>query len=133
MRGIRRRTPGKLMAALVCVLALLAAWYAAGWYALTRVIKYPLPALRREVRPAERLRIFHFQMPDLLDALGLGVEALVGAQREAAEAAKDEDILIVSGRSFGCPSYLRVAYCVSYDTIIRALPGFGRLYQRFYK
>jgi aspartate aminotransferase len=50
-----------------------------------------------------------------------------------AEAAKDEDILIVSGRSFGCPGYVRIAYCVAYDTIIRALPGFGRLYARFCK
>ena len=50
-----------------------------------------------------------------------------------AEAAKDEDILIVPGRSFGCPGYVRIAYCVAYDTIINALPGFGRLYDRFCK
>ncbi len=49
------------------------------------------------------------------------------------EAAKAEDILIVSGKSFGCPGYVRVAYCVAYETIINALPGFGRLYQKFAK
>ncbi|MEA4938626.1 MAG: pyridoxal phosphate-dependent aminotransferase [Christensenella sp.] len=49
------------------------------------------------------------------------------------EAAKAEDILIVSGRSFGCPGYVRVAYCVAYETIVNALPGFGRLYQKFAK
>jgi len=49
------------------------------------------------------------------------------------EAAKAEDILIVSGRSFGCPGYVRVAYCVAYETIVSALPGFGRLYQKFAK
>jgi len=66
-------------------------------------------------------------------AFYLFLEAPGGDGDAFAEAAKDEDILIVSGRSFGCPSYLRVAYCVSYDTIINALPGFGRLYQRFCK
>lgn len=37
------------MTVLVSALALLVAWYAAGWYALTRVIEYSLPALRREM------------------------------------------------------------------------------------
>ena len=66
-------------------------------------------------------------------AFYLFLEAPGGDGDAFAEAAKDEDILIVSGRSFGCPGYVRIAYCVAYDTIIRALPGFGRLYQRFSK
>ena len=66
-------------------------------------------------------------------AFYLFLEAPGGDGDAFAEAAKDEDILIVSGRSFGCPGYVRIAYCVAYDTIIRALPGFGRLYQRFCK
>jgi aspartate aminotransferase len=45
-----------------------------------------------------------------------------------AEKAKKEDILIVSGRSFGCPGYVRVSYCVAYETIVRAMPGFTRLF-----
>ena len=64
-------------------------------------------------------------------AFYLFLEAPGGDGDAFAEAAKDEDILIVSGRSFGCPTHVRIAYCVSYDTILRALPGFGRLYQRF--
>ena len=66
-------------------------------------------------------------------AFYLFLEAPGGDGDAFAEAAKDEDILIVSGRSFGCPGYVRIAYCVAYDTIIRALPGFGRLYARFCK
>ncbi|MDD5986628.1 MAG: pyridoxal phosphate-dependent aminotransferase [Eubacteriales bacterium] len=42
--------------------------------------------------------------------------------------AKDYHILAVPGRSFACPGYTRLAYCVSYDTIIRSLPAFRRLY-----
>ncbi|MDP3448364.1 MAG: pyridoxal phosphate-dependent aminotransferase [Eubacteriales bacterium] len=64
-------------------------------------------------------------------AFYLFLEAPGGDGDAFAEAAKDEDILIVPGRSFGCPGYVRIAYCVAYDTIIRDLPGFGRLYQRF--
>ncbi len=66
-------------------------------------------------------------------AFYLFLEAPGGDGDAFAEAAKDEDILIVSGRSFGCPGYVRIAYCVAYDTIVRAMPGFGRLYQRFCK
>jgi len=66
-------------------------------------------------------------------AFYLFLEAPGGDGDAFAEAAKDEDILIVSGRSFGCPGFVRIAYCVAYDTIIRALPGFGRLYERFCK
>lgn len=64
-------------------------------------------------------------------AFYLFLEAPGGDGDAFAEAAKDEDILIVSGRSFGCPAYVRIAYCVAYDTIVRAMPGFGRLYQKF--
>ena len=42
--------------------------------------------------------------------------------------AKKHRILIVSGRSFGCPGYVRIAYCVSYDTIVNSLPHFKELF-----
>ena len=41
--------------------------------------------------------------------------------------AKAENILLVPGSAFGCPGYVRIAYCVSYETIIRSLPGFEKL------
>lgn len=41
--------------------------------------------------------------------------------------AKDKRILIVPGSSFGCPGYVRIAYCVAYETIERSLPGFQEL------
>ena len=41
--------------------------------------------------------------------------------------AKAENILLVPGSAFGCPEYVRIAYCVSYETIVRSLPGFEKL------
>ncbi|ACL20342.1 pyridoxal phosphate-dependent aminotransferase [Desulfitobacterium hafniense] len=41
--------------------------------------------------------------------------------------AKSKNILIVPGTSFACPGYARIAYCVAYETIERALPGFEAL------
>jgi len=41
--------------------------------------------------------------------------------------AKEEHILMVPGSSFGCGGYVRVAYCVAYETIVNAMPGFAKL------
>lgn len=41
--------------------------------------------------------------------------------------AKQKNILIVPGSSFGCPGYVRIAYCVPYNTIEKSLPGFKAL------
>ena len=41
--------------------------------------------------------------------------------------AKEEHILIVPGSSFACPGYVRIAYCVAYETIVNAMSGFERL------
>lgn len=50
------------------------------------------------------------------------------------EKAKEEkNILIVPGSSFACPGFMRVSYCVAYDTIKNALPGFKELAEEFIK
>ena len=33
-------------------------------------------------------------------------------------------LLVVPGTSFGCPGYVRISYCVSYEQIERSLPAF---------
>ena len=43
------------------------------------------------------------------------------------EKAKEFNILMVPGSSFACPGYVRLAYCVAYETIERALPAFEKL------
>ena len=48
-------------------------------------------------------------------------------EKEFCEMAKKYNILIVPGSSFGCPGYVRMAYCVAYETIVNALPKFKEL------
>ncbi len=50
---------------------------------------------------------------------------------EFAQALKSERILVVPGRGFHAPGYFRIAFCVSDDTIARALPGFERVFRHF--
>ena len=47
--------------------------------------------------------------------------------KEFANLAKKYNILLVPGSSFGCTGFVRIAYCVSYDTIVNALPKFKEL------
>lgn len=47
--------------------------------------------------------------------------------KEFSARAKKYNILFVPGSSFACPGYVRIAYCVSYDMIIRSLPSFKKL------
>lgn len=46
---------------------------------------------------------------------------------EFCKLAKEKNILVVPGTSFFCPGYIRIAYCVSYETIKNSLPGFKTL------
>lgn len=43
------------------------------------------------------------------------------------ERAKKYDLLLVPSDDFGCPGYVRIAYCVSSDMIKRAMPSFEAL------
>lgn len=44
-----------------------------------------------------------------------------------AERARDFELLLVPSDSFGCPGYVRIAYCVSPETVERSLPAFRSL------
>ncbi len=46
---------------------------------------------------------------------------------EFVHALQAEKILTVPGTGFKCPGYFRIAFCVSDDTITRAMPGFKRV------
>ncbi len=56
-----------------------------------------------------------------------------GDDVQFAERAKKYNILVVPGSSFGCAGYVRIAYCVAYDTIIKSLPFFAKLRQEYEK
>lgn len=44
------------------------------------------------------------------------------------ERAKQYGLLLVPGDDFAAPGYLRLAYCVSYEMIVRSIPAFEKLY-----
>lgn len=46
---------------------------------------------------------------------------------EFCAAAKKYNILMVNGKSFMAPGYVRLAYCVSYETIVNSMDGFKKL------
>lgn len=60
-------------------------------------------------------------------AFYLFVKSPVADEKEFCAAAKKYNILIVPGSSFGCPGFVRMAYCVSYETIVNSLPKFKEL------
>ncbi|MBP3878750.1 MAG: pyridoxal phosphate-dependent aminotransferase [Lachnospiraceae bacterium] len=45
--------------------------------------------------------------------------------------AKEKQILIVPGSSFGCAGWTRVAYCVSHETVKNSMPGFKALAREY--
>lgn len=47
--------------------------------------------------------------------------------KQFCDEAKKHNILVVPGTSFACPGYVRVSYCVAYETIIGSLDGFKEL------
>ncbi len=51
--------------------------------------------------------------------------------REFVNEAKKEHILVVPGTSFALGGFVRLSYCVSYDTIVNSLPGFKRLAEHY--
>jgi len=65
-------------------------------------------------------------------AFYLFVKSPIENEKEFCEAAKKYNILIVPGSSFGCPGYVRMAYCVAYETIVNALPKFKELAKEYF-
>lgn len=60
-------------------------------------------------------------------AFYLFVKSPIADDKEFSSIAKKYHILIVPGSGFGCPGYVRIAYCVSYETIVNSLPHFAEL------
>lgn len=74
---------------------------------------------------------------DKLTSLGFEVTKPQGAfylfvkcpidEKEFVEKAKEHRILLVGGKSFACEGYVRMAYCVSYKTVVDSLVEFEKL------
>ncbi len=64
-------------------------------------------------------------------AFYLFIKAPGGDDAAFCEQAKKHDLLIVPSASFGLPGYMRIAYCVSLQTIQNALPAFRELAKEY--
>jgi aspartate aminotransferase len=73
------------------------------------------------------LTSFGYQCAKPQGAFYMFVKSPLADEVEFCRLAKLKNILIVPGSSFGCPGFVRIAYCVAYKTIEKALPGFKAL------
>lgn len=42
--------------------------------------------------------------------------------------AKQFNLLLVPGKAFGCPGYVRLSYCIAYNRIVNSLPAFDKVW-----
>ena len=59
------------------------------------------------------------------------IKSPVPDEKEFVAEAKKEHILLVPGSSFACPGFVRLSYCVAYETCVNSLPGFKRLAEKY--
>ena len=75
----------------------------------------------------DALTAYGYEMAPANGAFYLFLKAPGGDDRAFSQKAMEKDVLLMPGSDFGCPGYLRLCYCVSYDTIVRSLPLFREL------
>jgi aspartate aminotransferase len=75
----------------------------------------------------ETLTKLGFQCVKPEGAFYLLIKSPVEDETVFADQAKKHNILLVPAASFGCPGYVRLAYCVSHEMILRSLPAFEKL------
>ena len=68
-----------------------------------------------------------FQCVKPQGAFYLFVKSPVPDEKEFCKAAKKYNIIMVPGSSFALPGYVRLAYCVSYETILASMGAFKKL------
>lgn len=64
-------------------------------------------------------------------AFYLFVKTPCGDAAEFCRRAKKYEILVVPSDSFGCEGYVRISYCVEYETIEKSLPAFKALIEEY--
>ena len=65
-------------------------------------------------------------------AFYLFVKSPIADEKEFCAEAKKYHLLLVPGSSFACPGYVRLAYCVAYETIVNSLPKFKELAWKYF-
>lgn len=64
-------------------------------------------------------------------AFYLWVKSPVEEEEEFVNEGKKYHLLMVKGSAFGCPGFVRLAYCVSHETIKNSLPQFAKLAEEY--
>ena len=75
----------------------------------------------------DKLTSLGFKVVKPQGAFYLLVKAPMEDEEEFVSIAKKHHIILVSTKSFGCPGYIRMAYCVDYEMIKRSIPAFEAL------
>ncbi len=65
-------------------------------------------------------------------AFYLFVKSPIEDEKAFCAKAKEYRLLLVPGSSFGCPGFVRLAYCVTYETIQRSIPAFTKLAENYF-
>ena len=81
----------------------------------------------------EKLKEYGYDCIMPQGAFYLFVKALESDDKAFVAKAKEHRLLIVPGSTFGCAGYVRIAYCVDYDMIVRSLPAFKSLAEEYHK
>ena len=79
----------------------------------------------------ETLSEYGYEMIKPQGAFYLFVKSLEEDDKAFSQKAKKHNILLVPGSSFGCPGYVRLAYCVDYEMIKRSLSAFKKLVDEY--
>lgn len=79
----------------------------------------------------EGLRELGFECAKPEGAFYLWVKSPEADEKEFVSKAKKYNILMVPGSSFAWPGYVRLAYCVSNDMIMRSMPAFRKLAEEY--
>ena len=77
------------------------------------------------------LRKLGFECVEPEGAFYLFMKCPIDDDKEFVKVAKEYNILLVPASTFGVKGYVRIAYCVAYDTIVRSLDQFAKLAKRY--
>lgn len=66
-------------------------------------------------------------------AFYLWVKSPVADEKEFVEEGKKHNLLFVPGSSFAGPGYVRISYCVDYETVVNSLPKFAEVAKKYFQ
>lgn len=77
------------------------------------------------------LKEFGYELTLPQGAFYIFMKSLEEDANKFVEKAKDYELILVPGDSFGYPGYVRISFCVSKETIVNSLPSFKRLMESY--